>query len=64
MYTIYFNTVFVCLLVRIRHLKIHMEKLLAKMEAQADTLCFLAQPKEGQDNNQFKNKKQPELLEN
>ena len=35
--------------------------LLAKMEAYIDTLCLLAQPKEGQ---QFKNKKQPELTEN
>ena len=34
----------------------------AKMEAQVDTLCLLAQPKEGQQ--QFKNKKQPELTEN
>ena len=33
----------------------------AKMEAQVDTLCLLAQPKEGQQ--QFKNKKQPELTE-
>ena len=32
------------------------------MEAQVDTLCLLAQPKEGQQ--QFKNKKQPELTEN
>ena len=37
-------------------------RLLAKMEAQVDTLCFLAQPKEGQQ--QFKNKKQLELTEN
>ena len=36
-------------------------KLLAKMETQVDTLCLLAQPKEGQ---QFKNKKQTELTEN
>ena len=34
----------------------------AKMEAQVDTLRLLAQPKEGQQ--QFKNKKQPELTEN
>ena len=32
------------------------------MEAWVDTLCLLAQPKEGQQ--QFKNKKQPELTEN
>ena len=32
------------------------------MEAQVDTLCLIAQPKEGQQ--QFKNKKQPELTEN
>ena len=32
------------------------------MEAYVDTLCLLAQPKEGQQ--QFKNKKQPELTEN
>ena len=32
------------------------------MEAYIDTLCLLAQPKEGQQ--QFKNKKQPELTEN
>ena len=32
------------------------------MEAKVDTLCLLAQPKEGQQ--QFKNKKQPELTEN
>ena len=32
------------------------------MEAEVDTLCLLAQPKEGQQ--QFKNKKQPELTEN
>ena len=32
------------------------------MEAQVDTLCLLTQPKEGQQ--QFKNKKQPELTEN
>ena len=31
------------------------------MEAQVDTLCLLAQPKGQQ---QFKNKKQPELTEN
>ena len=31
------------------------------MEAQVDRLCLLAQPKEGQQ--QFKNKKQPELRE-
>ena len=31
------------------------------MEAQVDTLCLLAQPKEEK---QFKNKKQPELTEN
>ena len=37
-------------------------RLLAKMEAQVDTRCFLAQPKEGQQ--QFKNKKQLELTEN
>ena len=34
----------------------------AKMEEQVHTLCLLAQPKEGQQ--QFKNKKQPELTEN
>ena len=34
----------------------------ANMEAQGDTLCLLAQPKEGQQ--QFENKKQPELREN
>ena len=33
-----------------------------KMEVQVDTLCLLAQAKEGQQ--QFKNKKQPELTEN
>ena len=32
------------------------------MEAQVDTLCLLAQPKEGQQ--QFNNKKEPELAEN
>ena len=32
------------------------------MEVQVDTLCLLAQPKEGQQ--QFKNRKQPELTEN
>ena len=32
------------------------------MDAQVDALCLLAQPKEGQQ--QFKNKKQPELTEN
>ena len=32
------------------------------METKVDTLCLLAQPKEGQQ--QFKNKKQPELTEN
>ena len=32
------------------------------MESYVDTLCLLAQPKEGQQ--QFKNKKQPELTEN
>ena len=32
------------------------------MEVQVDTLCLLPQPKEGQQ--QFKNKKQPELTEN
>ena len=32
------------------------------MEVQVDTLCLLAQPKEGQQ--QFKNKKQPQLPEN
>ena len=32
------------------------------MEAWVDTLCLLTQPKEGQQ--QFKNKKQPELTEN
>ena len=32
------------------------------MEAYVDILCLLAQPKEGQQ--QFKNKKQPELTEN
>ena len=32
------------------------------MEVQVDTLCLLEQPKEGQQ--QFKNKKQPELTEN
>ena len=32
------------------------------MEAYVDTLCLLTQPKEGQQ--QFKNKKQPELTEN
>ena len=32
------------------------------MEAQVDILCFLTQPKEGQQ--QFKSKKQPELTEN
>ena len=37
-------------------------RLLAKMEAWVDTLCLLAQPKERQQ--QFKNKKQPELTEN
>ena len=37
-------------------------RLLATMEAQVDTLCLLIQPKEGQQ--QFKNKKQPELTEN
>ena len=36
--------------------------LLAKMDAQVDMLSLLAQPKEGQQ--QFKNKKQPELTEN
>ena len=35
--------------------------LLPKMEAYVDTLCLLTQPKEGQQ--QFKNKKQPELRE-
>ena len=34
----------------------------AKMQAQVDTLCLLAKPKEGQQ--QFKNKKQPELTGN
>ena len=34
----------------------------AKMEVLVDTLRLLAQPKEGQQ--QFKNKKQPELTEN
>ena len=34
----------------------------AKMEAKVDRLCLLAQPKEGQQ--QFTNKKQPELTEN
>ena len=34
----------------------------AKMEAFVDILCLLAQPKDGQQ--QFKNKKQPELTEN
>ena len=34
----------------------------AKMEAYIDTLSLLTQPKEGQQ--QFKNKKQPELTEN
>ena len=34
----------------------------AKMEALVDTLCLLAQPKDGQQ--QFKNKKQPGLTEN
>ena len=33
----------------------------AKMEAEVDTLCLLAQPKGQQ---QFKNKNQPELTEN
>ena len=37
-------------------------ELLAKMQAEVDTLRLLAQPKEGQQ--QFKNKKQPELTEN
>ena len=37
-------------------------RLPAKTEAQVDTLRLLAQPKEGQQ--QFKNKKQPELTEN
>ena len=32
------------------------------MEASVDTLCLLAQPKEGQQ--QLKNKNQPELTEN
>ena len=32
------------------------------MEAEVDTLCLLTQPEEGQQ--QFKNKKQPELTEN
>ena len=32
------------------------------MEARVDTLCLLAQPKEGQ--RQFKNKKQPQVTEN
>ena len=32
------------------------------MEVYIDTLQLIAEPKEG--NNQFKNKKQPELLEN
>ena len=32
------------------------------MESYVDTLCLLAQPKEGQQ--QLKNKKQPELTEN
>ena len=36
-------------------------RLLAKMEAWVDTLCLLAQPKEGQ--RQFENKKEPELTE-
>ena len=36
-------------------------RLPAKMEAQVDTLCLLSQPKEGQQ--QFRNKKQPELTE-
>ena len=36
-------------------------RLPANLEAQVDTLCLFAQPKEGQ---QFKNKKQPELTEN
>ena len=40
-----------------------MGSLPAKMEAEVDTLCLLAQPKEGQQ--QFKNKKKnPELTEN
>ena len=39
-----------------------MLRLPAKMEAQVDTLCLLAQAKERQQ--QFKNKKQPELTEN
>ena len=38
------------------------EELPAKMEAKVDTLHFLTQPKEGQQ--QFKKKKQPELTEN
>ena len=42
--------------------KIDFKGLLAKMEAYVDTQCFLAQPKEGQQ--QFQNKKQPELTEN
>ena len=43
-------------------LRIHLE-FPTKMEAYVDTLCLLAQPKEGQQQ-QFKNKKQPELTEN
>ena len=37
------------------------QRLPAKMEAGVDSLCLLAQPREGQ---QFKNKKQPELTQN
>ena len=37
-------------------------RLPAKMEVSVDTLCLLAQPKEGQ--LQFKNKNQPEPTEN
>ena len=37
-------------------------QLLVNKEAYVDTLCLLTQPKEGQQ--QFKNKKQPELTEN
>ena len=48
------------LITREMQIKTTMRGLPAKMVAQVDTLCFLAQPK---NNNQFKNKKQPEVTE-
>ena len=61
-YYLYFHNMSVLVLEKLLIHLIQLFKLLAKMEAQVDTLCLLAQPKEGQQ--EFKNKKQPGLTGN